>query len=54
MVAPKEAIFFLAVLLLWKLFRDVFQQLLEYSVFSEVPETGELVQVAGYVFIEGT
>ena len=35
-------------------FSDVFQQLLECSVFSEVSEPGELVQVAGYVFIQGT
>ena len=35
-------------------FSDVFQQLLECSVFSEVPAPGELIQVAGYVFVQGT
>ena len=54
-VAPKGAVFcFFAVLLQWKLFSNVFQQLLECSVFSEVSEPGELVQVAGYVFIQRT
>ena len=46
--------FLIAVLLQWKLLSDVFQQLLECSVFPEVPEPGELIQVAGYVFIPGT
>ena len=46
----------IAILLQWKLFSDVFQQLLECLVFSEVPEPGELIQVhvAGYVFIQGS
>ena len=51
-VAPKGAFF--AVLLQWKLFSDVFQQLLECSVFSKVLEQGELIQVAGYVSVQGT
>lgn len=46
--------FLIAILLQWKLFSDVFQQLLKCSVFPEVPEPGELIQVAGYVFIQGT
>ena len=51
----KEPFFcFFAVLLQGKLFSDVFQQLLECSVFSEIPEPGDLVQVAGYVFIQRT
>ena len=49
-----EPFLFFAVLLQWKLFSDVFQQLLGCSVFSEVPEPGELIQVAGYVFIQHT
>jgi len=53
-VAPKIKEQFLIILLQWKLFSDVFQQLLECSVFSEVPEPGKLIQVARYVFIQGT
>jgi len=41
-------------LLQWELFSDVFQQLLKCFVFPAVPKPGELVQVAGYVFIQGT
>ena len=46
--------FVISILLQWKLFSDVFQQLLKCLVFSEVPKPGELIQVAGYVFIQGT
>ena len=53
MVAPKGAVW-ICNLLQWKLFSDVFQQLLKCLVFSEVPKPGKLVQVAGYVFIQGT
>ena len=49
-----KELFLIAILLQWELFSDVFQQLLECSVSSEVPEPGELIQVAGYVFIQGT
>ena len=53
MVAPKGDVWNCN-LLQWKLFSDVFQQLLKCLVFSEVPKPGELVQVAGYVFIQDT
>ena len=52
-VAPKGVVF-LAVLLQWKLISDVFQQQLECSVFAVVPEPGKLIQVAGYVFVQGS
>ena len=46
--------FLIAILLQRKLFCDVFQQLFKCLVFPEVLEPGELIQVAGYVFIQGT
>ena len=46
--------FGIAILLQWKLFSDVFQQLLKCLVFSEVPKPGELIQVTGYVLTQGT
>lgn len=56
LVTPKGAIdfFVIAILLRWKLFSNVFQQLLVCSVFSEVREPCELIQVAGYIFVQGT
>lgn len=50
---PKEP-FLIASLLQWELFSYVFQQLLQCTVFSKIPEPDELIQVAGYVFIPGT